>query len=565
MAALGRARPDRETTGTAIGLPLGSKLGKAFGIARRHGFRGFLHLLHVCLLEPMLMKPFPLYVQARRLALERRRRRTAEACLAQLNSRREGVLAVTKVTAPGTHTLVDSDRLDRLRRSAGVPREIVLADIDQDGFLRSRVGALQEVPTVPPDRFAPRVRFDLTVVDLDGVLGVKKHFKGDVQAFLAELTAGHDLRMAGCRVPAILEVDFQEVTITFEYVPGPVLREELAQHGAILRDRDVAIHPSYRRLSPRKQRAKRIEEGKAALGRVLEADVVELLFAELRKIHAAGYVLHDIKFGNVILESPSGEPYFIDFDRARSYPELSRLAFRFLRDRDYEKFNAHFGTEKLTNRRARKWGRRPAQRLGRLYAPIYIEGGLRFGKIWRTDVGYGRWRYILRDNLPSLAGARVLDLGANNGFNAIQMMRLGAREVIAVENNDEAIAQGGLVKELFEWADNRSYPLSYVRDSMARLPHLDLGTFDLVTALCSIYYLDDEEIALVVGHVSTIADTLVLQCNTNRRIHRFDPRTYERASVEYALDALQRNGFPVTRIVAPIGYSRPLVIGRRER
>jgi SAM-dependent methyltransferase len=194
---------------------------------------------------------------------------------------------------------------------------------------------------------------------------------------------------------------------------------------------------------------------------------------------------------------------------------------------------------------------------------MYLEGGLRFGRIWSTDVGYGRWRYILRDNLPILRGARVLDLGANNGFNAIQMMRSGAGEVIAVENDDIAVAQGQVVRELFEWADNRQYPLHYVCDSMAQLAQLDLGTFDLVTALCSIYYLDDSEIAAVVDHVSTIADTLVLQCNTDRRIGRSDVRTYEKASVEYAIDVLHRNGFPFTQVTAPRGYSRPLVIGRR--
>jgi hypothetical protein len=179
-------------------------------------------------------------------------------------------------------------------------------------------------------------------------------------------------------------------------------------------------------------------------------------------------------------------------------------------------------------------------------------------------VGYGRWRYILGESLPPLTDARVLDLGANNGFNGIQMMRLGAREVLAVEIDDGAIAEGALVKELFEWADNRFYDLRYVRESMARLPQLDLGRFDLVTALCSIYYLDDHEIDTVVRHVSTIADTLVLQCNTDRGIDRSDARTYEKASAGYALCALQRNGFPHTRVVAPRGYSRPLVIGRRE-
>ena len=535
----------------------GSKVVRAVGMARQQGFRGCVYLMYAVWLEPLLMKPFPLYIRARRLALERWRRKTTRARLAEWRSRRDELVEGGNVGSPAD-LLLDVGQLRLLRRAAGEGDEIVLADIDQDGFLCSRVGPLNGVPTVPPDRFVPRVRFDLTLVELQGRLGVKKHFRGDVVAFLAELEASHDLREADCGVPGILGVDFEELTITFEFVPGRVLREELARNGALLRDRDVATHPSYQRLSRREARAKRIEEGRNALENVLDAREIDQLFFELKKVHAAGYVLHDIKFGNVILE-PSGKPRLIDFDRARAYPGLGRLAFRFLRDRDYERFNVHFGTNKLTHRRARG----SMRRLRHTYAPLYIEGGLRSGAIWNTDVGYGRWRHILRDNLPPLIDARVLDLGANNGFNAIQMMRLGAREVVAIEANEGAVEQAALVKDLFEWADNRVYRLTYVRDSMARLPQLDLGPFDLVTAFCSIYYLDDEEIATLVRHVSTITETLVLQCNIDRSIHRADPRTYEKASVGFALRMMQSNGFPLARVVAPSGYRRPLVIGGR--
>jgi SAM-dependent methyltransferase len=417
---------------------------------------------------------------------------------------------------------------------------------------------------VTPDRFVPRARFDLTVVALDGVVGVKKHFKGNVKAFVAELSAGHDLRRAGCRVPAIFDVDFDALTITFEYLPGPVLREELAGRGAVVRDRDVDADPELRGLRRRQRRDRCIEEGRAVVADVLDPRAIDGLFGELKKIHEAGYVLHDLKFGNVVLDPQMGDPHFIDFDRARSYPDASPLAFRFLRDGDYEKFNAHFGTEKPTHRRVRAWAARGDARLERPYAPVYLAGGIRFGRVWSTDAGDGRWRYILRDHLPPLAGARILDLGANNGFNAIQMLRAGARDVVAVERDGDAIAQGRFVQELFEWADNRAYPLTYLHEPMERLPQLALGAFDLVTALCSIYYLEDHHIATLVRHISTVADTLVLQCNTDRRLHRSDPRTFERASVEYAAAALRRNGFPHTRLVAPRGYSRPLLVGQRE-
>ena len=81
----------------------------------------------------------------------------------------------------------------------------MLADIDQDGFLCSTVGPLAGTPTVPIEDFTARTRFALTVVDVDGVVGVTKHFDDDVVSFVAEIEAAVDLRKAGCRVPTILE------------------------------------------------------------------------------------------------------------------------------------------------------------------------------------------------------------------------------------------------------------------------------------------------------------------------------------------------------------------------
>lgn len=528
---------------------------------RRHGISGCLHLVYVQALERHLMIPFSAYVQARRFVLDRRRARYAGLRLAIMRERWERP-RVPVAPRARTSSIVDADGIDRAYRSQPDPREVVIADIDQDGFLCSRIGRLHDVPTVTRHRFAPRARFDLAVVDVRGGLGVKKRFRGDVVAFLAEVEAGLDLHAAGCRVPAILDVDFERLTITSEFIPGRVVREELARLGAIVRDRDVAVDPTYRELKPKQRRARRVEEGRAVVGSVMDPETIELLFSEIRKVHEVGYVLHDVKYGNVILEAESGEPYIIDFDRARPYPELGRLSRRFLRDGDYEKFNARFGTRKPTQRRVAGWSKRPPEALRDLYAPIHIEGGINFGNVWRTDAGYGRWRSILRDHLPSLTGARVLDLGANNGFNAIQMLRCGAREVVAVENDDRAITQARAVKQLFEWADGRRYALSYVPGDMAALPDIDLGRFDLVTALCAIYYLPDEVIPRLIRHISAVTDTFVLQCNTDRSVRRSDPHTFTKASVEYAITALRRNGFPSIRVVSPRGYGRPLVIGR---
>jgi hypothetical protein len=99
---------------------------------------------------------------------------------------------------------------------------------------------------------------------------------------------------------------------------------------------------------------------------------------------------------------------------------------------------------------------------------------------------------------------------------------------------------------------------------MTEILNMELGTFDMVTAFCSLYYLDDETISRVIRHVSTLTDTFVLQCNEATNIDRTDSHTYVKASVAYNRRALEDNGFPLVRTVAPKGYTRPMVIGRKR-
>lgn len=104
-----------------------------------------------------------------------------------------------------------------------------------------------------------------------------------------------------------------------------------------------------------------------------------------------------------------------------------------MRDRDIEKFNLFFKTKKLTYERIKKIIQdKKVPFLDKLYSPVYFGYGLRIGKIWDINVGFGRWNFILKKHLPALTGKRVLSLGANNGFNAIQMLKNGAEEIIFV-------------------------------------------------------------------------------------------------------------------------------------
>lgn len=542
-------------------------IAKLFGLGRQLGLRRSVLLVYRVVLEPSLMRLVPPYAKFLRALVLVKRSRRVDSTITQWAARKDEVLDVGRVRYQKRVQEVwsGSEQIQPVVETRHHTSDQVLAEIDQDGLLLSHVGPLPIATSVSAEMFLPRQRFDLTVVDHAGILAVRKDFRKDRFSFITELIAAHHLALAGCNVPAILDVDFDDLTIVYSYIMGDVLRESLVKHGAILRDRDIDSLPQYQELSTKGKHRELVREGRRVLNQVLDVDARERLFTQLRKIHATGYILHDIKYGNVIMERESGEPYFIDFNRASTYPRIGKLANRFLRDSDYHKFNQYFGTEKLTYDRVKQLmkGESPSYLQTTFYAPVCIEGGVRFGSLRNIGVSYGRWHYILKNHLPSLGGRRILDLGSNNGYVAMQMLRSGAREVYAIEQREEAIAQGHFLKELLEWADNAEYNLRFISEDMANVPHLDLGEFDYATALCSLYYLDDKSIARVVRYLSTITDTFVIQCNVDRYTERSDPRVFKKSTVEYGVGALKENGFPVTEVIAPRGYSRPLIIGRK--
>jgi len=225
-------------------------------------------------------------------------------------------------------------------------QRLELGLIDQDGFLLSKVGAIANVPTICREQFQARRRFGLTMVAIHGYVGVEKHYRGNKAAFVNEIEAHYRLGLAGCNVPVILEADFDNLTLTFSYIAGRVLHEELARRGAVVRDRDIEGNPQLTWLGKRRRASARIAESRRVLYDVIDSQFVEDLFAELCKVHEARFIWNDIKYGNIIIEEHSGKPYMIDFDWALRYPNLGPTAWRILRDRDIEKFNACFATDR---------------------------------------------------------------------------------------------------------------------------------------------------------------------------------------------------------------------------
>jgi len=455
-------------------------------------------------------------------------------------------------------------RLDFVRTRLRAGNVVVIGRFDQDGFLLSDFEPVNGVPNVSADEYVPRARYALELVAMkDERIGVRKSYAGKRAPMLREMLALLELGAAGCSVPTLLAADVSVPSLTMSFVPGEVLREALVRQGAQLRDRDLHENPAWRGLTLEQIRLGRVIDARSRLRQVVDDSFTEDLFGLLRTIHRVGFCRLDIKYGNIVINERTGKPVLLDLENAIHFGAAKWLS-RPMKDYDIDQFNVHFNDDRLTRRRLRKAIEcRESSTHARTYAPSYVGSGLRIGQVTNLSAGYGRWQYLLRRHLPPWKDKTVLDLGANNAYYCLEMLRDGAASAVALEMDAEVITEGQFIKKAFEWCDDRTYNLAYTHANIADLPKLNLGAFDIVMALCSLYYLDDSAIIRVVQHVCDITQCFVVQCNTERDIGRASSDTYRKASLEYTVALLSDNGFPVVKIVAPMGYERPLVIGRK--
>lgn len=525
---------------------------KKIGKVRRLGISGLIWVIYVILIAPLLHRMLvPIFEAQRQLALSRRYGDVAS----RFEALRLRFERTPSQKTSRTRALRDlSPELESIVAGLRQPNKVVpLALIDRNGPGLPLLGSFWSNSVIPPIEFRPGHRHSLLIIDFDGDVGVLKSFKKRKAEFVNELEAASALHAAGCGVPDILHVDFDQLEIVYSYIPGVLVREALIQAGA-----DFSALPAdtwYGRL--RRKPLVRAERGRPFVPAVMTGADIARLGSELTAIHRAGFTLEDIKYGNIIIEEKTGAPIFIDFERAFFFKGLSRGLSTYMRDKDSAKLNAHIGTELPTAAGLRNLKKLPG---GAIYAPVYVGQGIWWGAIWNPDVGVGRWRYIMRKHLPIPKGGRILDLGANNGYNALQMLHAGAREVVAVELSRAAIEQGLFLKRIYEWRDNVEYKLSYVQGSHGDLPSLSLGRFDQVTAFCTLYYLSHAEMIATVRYIRGLTDVLVQQANTDRLIHRKDADTFNKASLAFTTQLATQGGFNAVQVISPRGYSRPLVI-----
>jgi len=295
-------------------------------------------------------------------------------------------------------------------------------------------------------------------------------------------------------------------------------------------------------------------EGRAPVSTtpVTSQDVSQLM----DRAHAAG--ITDVRAGfDRVVPGEDGRARFAELPGARIH---KRRGAHFLagRDKDRRAFNEKFGATLLTESEARRALRSLKGNVPegyRDYAPIDFGGGLTIGQFASTDSGTGRWDFFNRRIVaPLVADRRVLDLGSNNGSMPLMMLRAGAREVVAVEFTPAIAEFARANAEILAWRDMRSYRIDVLTGDMRLFLSEDLGTFDVVTAFCSLYYLPEEVMSRIVAKAASMGATLVLQAND--AIFNLPAQTTQ------LRELMAANGYPDVEVHAPPGFARPLLVGR---
>ncbi len=433
--------------------------------------------------------------------------------------------------------------------------EVVLGRLDDDGRLLSSYGKVPGFERVERSEFVERYRYDLDLVLVDGLILIRKAFRSDRAGYLREVSALRRLD-SNSRVPGVFRADDQKLLLYKSFIPGRTLREHLVEKGAAILNHQVTADPRLAELTPSQRVDEVWSRGRRELDRWDGGSLMPSLERELDRVHGEGVTGFSLTFGNVVLRRHTQDLWFIDFDRAHVHPAPSGPLYHFRRDQDRQLFNRIYGRSLLTESTARRWlGQQRSS-----YSPIDLGRGLVTRGFWSVDSGMGRWEYLNRRVLTDLLpGRRILDLGSNNGVMSLMMARDGAARVVGLERDERLVSLATEMKEVFQWRDMRVYDVEFRQADMRSIATERVDQFDIVTAYCSLYYLEEQDMAEVAKAVLGIAPVFVVQAKTDTRAQATQGKA-RKSSVEFLRQLLQDCGFHKVRVVSEEGFTRPLIL-----
>jgi hypothetical protein len=272
----------------------------------------------------------------------------------------------------------------------------------------------------------------------------------------------------------------------------------------------------------------------------------------MNRAHAAGITGVSCSFGTLV-RTGDGALAFGDLTKARKH-HPSSVYFVASRDADRRAFNQAFGeslpTDSTTRQPLRELEARKPER-PRHSRPAGSNGRSRDAASTNAR-GLGDF-FSQKMIAPLIAGKRVLDLASNNSSLPVTLLRAGAREVVAIE----LIAATGEVSRpnarITSWRDVHPYDVQVLSGDMRLFLSEDLGSFDVVTALCSLCFLPEADMARIIQKAAAMNAVLILQAND--AIDNVPAKTLD-------LHRLMRdNGYPEVQVHTREGGAQPLLVG----
>jgi len=199
---------------------------------------------------------------------------------------------------------------------------------------------------------------------------------------------------------------------------------------------------------------------------------------------------------------------------------------------------------------------------GKWYQPIDFRNGY-FSK--DGDSSEKKWNTILKDNIPSLAGKRIIDIGCSNGFFSFKAMECGASHVLGLDKDQGAIEKAIFAREtLTENSDiNYSENVDFNVCDIATEDLRKYGKFNIVFMLNSLYKLERNRVTNVMKELASMVDCFVIQgrySDGGEGPYPSNPNDIRNLLIGVGFDKV--NIFN-TKNTDGSTYHRPLVIGRR--
>jgi tRNA (mo5U34)-methyltransferase len=150
-----------------------------------------------------------------------------------------------------------------------------------------------------------------------------------------------------------------------------------------------------------------------------------------------------------------------------------------------------------------------------------------------------KWRGFAHALPSNLTGKTVLDVGCNGGFYSIEMKRRGAARVVAIDSDEDYLAQARFAAEVSRTeVDFRHMSVYEIKNLKEK--------FDLVLFLGVLYHLRHPLLALDMLHDYAVKDQMVFQClqRGSKRVARLkEDYPFEESSI------FECDGYPLAYFV----------------